>query len=145
MGTQTKLSFSTSIDASKEKVWNALWQDENYRKWTSEFHPGSYAESDWKKGSKIQFLTPEKDGMYSSIHELVTNEKMVFRHIGEIKKGVEQQPAEWEGALESYTLKENNGTTNLDVEVDMAEEYGDYFRNVFPKALQVVKEIAEGI
>ena len=43
-----KLQFSIEINAPKEKVWDTLWQDENYRKWTSVFMEGSFAESDWK-------------------------------------------------------------------------------------------------
>ena len=27
-----KVNFSSSIKASKDKVWNALWDDENYKK-----------------------------------------------------------------------------------------------------------------
>ena len=53
-----KLQFSIEINAPKEKVWDTLWQDENYRKWTSVFIEGSFAESDWKEGGKIHFLTP---------------------------------------------------------------------------------------
>ncbi len=32
-----KLEFSTDINASKEKVWDALWKDENYEEWTKSF------------------------------------------------------------------------------------------------------------
>jgi uncharacterized protein YndB with AHSA1/START domain len=38
-----KLNFSTRINASKQKVWNTLWDDETYRLWTSAFAEGSYA------------------------------------------------------------------------------------------------------
>jgi len=37
-----KLQFVLEINASKEKVKEALWQDENFRKWTSAFGEGSY-------------------------------------------------------------------------------------------------------
>lgn len=40
------LIFSTTIDTPKEKVWDELWEDSSYRKWTSIFCEGSYAETD---------------------------------------------------------------------------------------------------
>ena len=32
-----KLEFSIEINASKEKVWEALWKAENYAEWTKVF------------------------------------------------------------------------------------------------------------
>ena len=40
-----KLHFSVNINASKEKVWQTLWDDTTYRKWTSAFSETSYAVS----------------------------------------------------------------------------------------------------
>ena len=37
-----KLQFTIEINAFKEKVCEAIQQDENYRKWTSAFGEGSY-------------------------------------------------------------------------------------------------------
>ena len=51
------MNFDISINAPREKVWEVLWDDASYRKWTSAFSEGSYAVTDnWKKGSKILFL-----------------------------------------------------------------------------------------
>ena len=75
-----KLQFSIEINAPKEKVWDTLWQDENYRKWTSVFMEGSFAESDWKEGGKIHFLTPDRNGMFGIIEKLVPFEKMYFEN-----------------------------------------------------------------
>lgn len=144
-----KLTFNTSINATAAKVWQVLWQDRTYRQWTAAFHAGSYAVSDWKEGSKIQFLGPEGGGMHSVIEKLVPNEYMAFKHLGEVKNFEEQPNDEaskaWAGAMETYTLKEENGVTNLDVSVDIAEDFNmvEYFKAAFPKALAVVKEVAE--
>ncbi|WP_427872212.1 hypothetical protein [Flavobacterium sp. MMS24-S5] len=51
-----KLVFNIDIKAPKEKIWKVLWDDETYRKWTSVFAEGSYAESTWNEGDKIYFL-----------------------------------------------------------------------------------------
>jgi hypothetical protein len=45
------LIFVSTINAPKEKVWDALWKDASYRKWTAVFMDGSYAKSDWAEGS----------------------------------------------------------------------------------------------
>lgn len=144
-----KANFSVAINASKEKVWNALWDSENYKKWTSAFSEGSNAVSDWNEGSKIQFLDGKGSGMYSIIDRKVPNEIMSFKHIGEIKDGIEQpldeRTEQWSGGLETYRLTEKDGVTTVDVDLDMPGDFADYFNKVFPKALQQAKEIAEGI
>lgn len=138
------LTFSTKINAPKEKVWEALWDDANYRKWTSAFTEGSYAESDWNEGSKISFLTPKGDGMFGIIQKKVPGIQMTFKHLGEVKNGIEE-PKNWGDATESYHLDETNGTTELLVKLEMesSAEFEQYFNDTFPKALEIVKQISE--
>jgi hypothetical protein len=138
----TTLNFSVTINAPKEKVWDKLWSDASYRQWTSAFSEGSYAESDWKEGSKVLFLSPGGDGMFSVIEKKVPFEEMTFKHLGEVKKGVEE-PKDWAGARESYQLKEVNGTTQVQVKVDITEDFQDYMNDKFPKALAILKQISE--
>lgn len=104
-----KLQFTIEINASKEKVWDALWNDQNYRNWTSVFHEGSHYESDLHEGSEIFFLGPEKSGMYAKIEKLVPNEKMYFLHLGEYKDGEKQEGTFGEEAIEQYDLVEKEG------------------------------------
>lgn len=142
-----KLSFKTSINAPKEKVWKTLWDDATYGKWTSVFSPTSYADTDWKEGSKVLFLDGGGSGMVSRIETIRPNEFMSFRHLGEVKNGVEDTESDkvkgWAGALENYTLKEVNGITELTVDMDMNEDYKDYFVGTFPKALEQLKLLSE--
>ena len=138
-----KLSFSININAPKEKVWEALWKDENYRKWCATFMEGTYYESDLKEGSEIRFLSPEKDGMWGKVAKMIPNEKMYFLHKGEVHKG-ENQPAIFgDEAIENYDLVEENGITKLSATVNTTEDYIPYFTKVFPEALKVVKQTAE--
>lgn len=139
--------FKIEIDAPKEKVWEVLWGDNTYSAWTSPFSEGSRAETDWKEGSKVLFLDGKGQGMVSTIAEKRPNEFMSFKHLGTVKDGVEDletaQTKEWSGALENYILKTVNGKTELVVDMDISEEYMDYFMNTWPKALDKVKELAE--
>ena len=77
-----KINFQININAPKEKVWEMLWSDEGYRNWTSVFTEGSYAESDWKEGSKIKFLSPDGSGMFGIIKRKIDYERMTFQAFG---------------------------------------------------------------
>ncbi len=137
--------FKTTINATRQKVWDILWGDDTYPKWTSVFSEGSMAETDWKEGSKVIFSDGKGSGMLSKIESKKTPEFMSFKHLGEVKDGVENISAEldWHGSLENYSLKESNGKTTLEVEMDIVDEYKDYFMDKFPQALQQVKALAE--
>ena len=137
-----KVKFSIKINAPKEKVWDTLWSDSGYRKWTSVFAADSHAVSDWKEGSPIKFIDGKGDGMFSIIEKKIINQQMSFKHLGELKNGIETA-VEWAGAMENYFLNESGGVTELKMEMDMKEEFEKYFSEIFPKAIEIVKEISE--
>jgi hypothetical protein len=142
-----RLQFSVKINAPAAKVWSVLWEDATYRKWTSIFSEGSNAQSDWKEGSQILFVDAEGSGMFSRIAKLIPNQYMSFEHLGILKDGKEVPPDDetkkWTGAMENYTLKEENGVTELSMEMDMTEEHVDYFKKTYPKAFEQVRILAE--
>lgn len=142
-----KQEFKVAIDAPREKVWDVLWNDSTYRLWTSAFTEGSHVVTDWKKGSKALFLDGKGHGMVSTIAENKPNEYMSIKHLGIVNDGVEdtdsEKVKEWAGALENYTLKSVGGKTELIVDMDVADEFKDYFTETFPKALDKVKQLAE--
>ena len=142
-----KLNFSISIDAPREKVWEVLWNDKSYRSWTEVFSAGSHAVSDWKEGSKVLFLDGGGRGMVSRIAARKPNEFMSFEHLGEVKDGVEDTESEkvkgWKGATENYTLEKKGNLTQLKVEMDITEDFKDYFEKTWPKALEKLKELSE--
>jgi len=142
-----KLQFNIDINAPREKVWKTLFEDETYRQWTSAFSENSSAETDWKKGSKILFLDGTGQGMVSKVAESIPNEYMSIEHLGMLKDGVEDLDSDdvkaWAGAYENYTLKGDNGKTELFIESDITEEYKEMMANIWPKALNKLKELAE--
>jgi uncharacterized protein YndB with AHSA1/START domain len=140
--------YKIEIKAEAKKVWFALWDPYYYRKWTSVFCEGSYAITDnWKQGSRVHFLAPSGEGMYSVVTENKPFEKMFFTHIGNIKNFEEQpldeETTKWTNSRENYTLTENNGTTSLVAQLDIYEKFLDFFEGAFPNGLQLVKESAE--
>jgi hypothetical protein len=147
-----KLHFSITINAPKEKVWHTMLDDEPYREWTAAFNPGSYYKGDWNKGSKILFLGPdpntgEEGGMVSRIAENKPYEFISIEHLGIVKNGVEDTTSEearkWAPAFENYTFKEKGGATEVLVEMDIEDENKKMFEEMWPRALQKLKEIAE--
>lgn len=138
-----QLEFSIKINSSREKVWEILWQDESYRKWTAVFIPGSYYEGELKQGNDIKFLSPGENGLFAMVEKMVPFESMHFVHFGLILDGVREQKTFKDGAIEYYDLHEIDGFTNLKVTLRTEDEYIDYFNNIFPRALEAVKELAE--
>ena len=143
-----KINFSTDINAPKEKVWEVLWNEASYRTWTQPFAEGSHVVTDnWKEGSKVLFLDGRGMGMVSVVASNKPNEFMSFKHLGEVKDGVEDTSSEkvsgWAGATENYFLKEAGGKTQLKVEMDITDEFKDMFSKIWPKALEQVKTLCE--
>lgn len=142
-----KLKFEIKINAPKAKVWDILWNDETYRKWTAIFHEGSHMVADWKLGGKVKFLGPDKSGMLSRITELDEPNAVVFEHYGMIDKEVEDTTSDmataFAGALETYHLSEDNGVTTLNASVETSEEYEEIMTNGFNKGMEVVKSLSE--
>lgn len=142
------MNFKTRIQAPKETVWQVLWDDASYRRWTSAFSEGSYAVTDgWKEGTEVKFLGPSGSGMISRVAENRPADFMSFEHLGEIKDGAEDRSSDkvkaWAGARENYTLTEAGDGTELAVEMDMADEYVDMFSKMWPNALEKIKTLAE--
>jgi uncharacterized protein YndB with AHSA1/START domain len=148
-----KIHFSIFINAPKEKVWDTMLADATYRAWTTAFHPGSYFKGDWSEGSKMLFIGPDEEsggemGMVSRIAENRVHEFISIEHLGIYKDGVEDtespEAKQWGPAFENYTFVERDGGTEVQVDQDMMEEYKEMFEEMWPKALQTLKELAEG-
>ena len=142
-----RLQFKTNIAAPKEKVWSILWNDKTYGQWTAPFCEGSRAETDWKEGSKVLFLAPNGEGMSSVIAKRTDNEFMSFSHKGVVKDGIEdfssETTKEWAGGIENYTLSENDGNTELTIDIDVTPQHKPYFLTTWPQALDALKKLAE--
>jgi uncharacterized membrane protein len=142
-----KITYSSTMNAPRDKIWKVMLEDATYRQWTSAFQEGSYAVTDWKEGSKALFLTPEGNGMVSRIVAHRPNEFLSIAHLGTVKSGVEDTASEegkaWAGAHETYTLRDVGGVSMLTVEMDVTDEYRKYFDETWPKALSKLKALAE--
>ena len=80
--------------------------------------------------------------MHSLIETIIPNQQMSFKHLGELKNGIETS-VDWAGAMENYFLIELNGVTALNMDMDMDEKFEKYFSETFPKAIQIIKQLSE--
>lgn len=142
-----KAHHAIAISAPPATVWRVLIGDESYRVWTAVFADGSYFEGDWNEGGTIRFLTPEKDGMVAVIAENREHEFVSIKHLGYVFKGVDDMESDavktWAPAYENYSLVEVDGGTELVVDMEITSAEEGYFEDVMPKALKVIKELAE--
>ena len=147
-----KLHYSIVINAAVSTVWSTMLDDITYRQWTEAFAPGCYFKGDWNKGSKILFLASGEhgeSGMLSRIKENRKHEFLSIEHLGTVQNGNEDTSSEeakaWAGALENYTFAEKNGVTELLIGLtgNIADEFVTMFNDMWPQALQKLKELSE--
>lgn len=143
--TMKEMEFSTEINATKERVWDTLWQDETFRQWASIIDPETYMVGDLKEGAEIQFISAASGyGVTSLVVKLVAGEFLLLRHRADTQEeGKREREKEWTGGEESYSLAEKDSTTTLAVAFDVPPELEEYFKVNYPKALERVKVLAE--
>jgi hypothetical protein len=141
------LNFSVFINAPKEKVWNTMLEDVTYREWTKPFNETSYFQGDWSEGSKMLFLGTDKEGkneggMVSRIAKNIPFTHISIQHLGVLENGIEKP---WEGeGFENYTYTEKDGGTQVDIEMtNIPDEYMEMMNTMWPKALEVLRVVAE--
>lgn len=146
-----KLQFKIAIEAPAQKVYETmlgLKDKATYNSWTTAFNPTSTFEGTWKKNTKIYFVGTdekgERGGMVSHVEENIPAKFVSVRHYGFIQGDKEVTEGElvekWTGGHENYTFTEENGVTTVTVDIDVIDEYLDYFKSMYPNAMQLLKE-----
>nr|WP_243687873.1 hypothetical protein [Methanobacterium formicicum] len=123
----------------EKKVWEVMLGKKTYPLWTAVFMPGSHFVGDWSEGSKILFLAPDESGkMSGTVFQVKENKPYEFvsiENIGMVEEGKEditsKEATVYAGALENYTLKELNGSTEVLIEQFPVRDIPpDYKKNV---------------
>jgi hypothetical protein len=142
-----KIEKSVLINASKEKVWDVLTLDKYTADWYAVFSPGSHAVTDWKQGSKALFIDHTKSGMIAKVVESIPAKSLIIEYTGMIINGKEDydsaESKKYSGGLETYHLYDDNGATKMDITSDMDEDMYEKMSNLWEKAFERVKELAE--
>lgn len=137
--------FSIEINATKERVWDTLWQDDSFRQWANIIDPGTYMVGDLKEGNEIQFISSQNGyGVTSLVEKLIPAEFLLLRHRADTQEsGKRERKKEWTGGKESYSLRQKGVSTTLSVAFDVPPALEEYFKVNYPKALALVKVLAE--
>ncbi len=146
-----KATYVIEINAPKAKVYQVMLEKEGYEQWTSAFGPTSSYIGNWEKGSKMYFTAIGEDGkiggMISVISENIPNEFVSICHKGMLDGDIEimEGPTvdDWVNASENYTFTELENGTHLQINIDITDQYKDYFDETYPKALNILKQICE--
>lgn len=146
-----KIRFSTVINAPRARVWHAMLDRDSYRQWANAFAPNVYYEGSWDEGSEIRLVDPDSNAvMLSRVRENRPYEFVSIQHLGEIGD-IKETDKEWtkealsrQEALESYTFREvEGGATEVLVEMDVDEANRQTVEELWPRALQKLKQLAE--
>jgi len=139
------MEYSIEIDASKDRVWETLWEEATFRDWSGIIDEGTYMKGEMKEGSEVEFISSVSGyGVTSIVEKLQPEEFVSFRHRADTKEtGQQTREKEWTGGVESYHLAENNGKITLTVKTDVPKEQEALFNERFPKALMRIKALAE--
>lgn len=140
-----EMRFQVEIRATKERVWDTLWQDETFREWAGIIDPGTYMKGELQEGSEVEYISAENGyGVTSLVEKLTPGEFVLLRHSADTQdSGVRERDKQWTGGKESYCLMESDGTTTLTATFDVPPELEEYFTVTYPKALERVKDLAE--
>lgn len=142
------MRYTTEINASKEKVWQVLWDDHTFRDWANIIDEGTYLEGELREGNEVNFMSASSGyGVASRVEKLIPYTHISFRQIADIKVGqdgsIEKRDKQWTGAMESYDLEENHDKVKLTITQDVPDELVEYFESTLPKVLERIKVLAE--
>lgn len=144
MSSMKAMQFEVEINASRERVWSVLWQDETLREWAGLVDPGTYMVGELREGSTVQFISAEGYGVTSLVSKLIPNEYVLFEHQADTKdKGSDVRDDQWTGGKESYKVTDKGGITTLVMSFDVPDELEQVMRDSYPKALERIKTLSE--
>lgn len=147
-------TYSTEVLADSKKCYETMLglnNIEDYEAWTAVFNPTSTYKGKWEQGSRMYFVGTDEagveQGMVADIKELNPTKFVSIMHIGTFFDGKEllegEEVEKWAGSFENYSFSESNGKTTIKVDIDVLEEYLDYFEENYPNSLQRLKERIE--
>jgi hypothetical protein len=144
-----EMNFRQEVNASRERVWQTLTQLDLYKKWAAAFCPDSYFEGEWKEGAEVCFTAKDMGGTRATMEKVIPNKLIRGRHVSMFDKDGNEDDSElarkWIGAIEQYSLSEENGVTTLEIYINAPREFKEMFTEGWGKALPIFKELAESL
>jgi uncharacterized protein YndB with AHSA1/START domain len=131
----------TEIDASPSRVWTALTEPDQIKKYTF----GSEVETDWQPGSPIVWKGEYEGKQYEDKGEIVEIEperRLKVTHFSPLS-GQEDAPENYHTLL--YELEEHDGKTRVSLSQDSnpSEEAAEHSRANWEQMLAGLKQVVE--
>ena len=145
------LRHSVEIKATKETVWQVLWDDKTFRDWANIIDPGTYMTGELQEGNEVNFIGNSDDGVSfgvtSRVEKLIPYSHISFEQVADITVGndgsIKKRKTQWTGGKETYELEEHDDTVTLSHTQDVPDELVTYFNDKLPQALKRIKSLAE--
>lgn len=140
-----ELNYTIKINATKQKIWAVLWEDQTFREWANLIDEGTYMKGELKEGGEVEFISSVNGyGVTSFVERLIPEEFVLLKHLEDTQEyGTDQREKEWTGGSESYRLSEGDGLTELTLVMDVPEDLENYFNGVYPSVLNSIKALSE--
>lgn len=133
---------SIKVNAPAERVWAALIQPEQIKK----YFFGTYASSDWTEGSPITFEGEWEGKKYKDKGTILKVEpgKMLRYNFWSSMSGIEDKPENY--VIITYDLSEQGGYTTLDITQQNipTEEMKEHSEQNWKRVLEGLKTLVEG-
>jgi len=145
-----QLSYTVTIGAMPPTVWRAITDPAHFPDWARAFAEGSEVSGSWEEGGELRFTSADGSGTRARIDLLQPPARIETTHLAIIQPdGVEDTESEaaqdWISTREIYTLEPVKDGTSLVVTVKTTGAYLGMFDGAWPKALALLREVAEGL
>jgi uncharacterized protein YndB with AHSA1/START domain len=139
--------YSIEIKSPRKHVWKIMLDNETYEQWAEAFSENSRLIGEWKEGTEIDFLDPERGGTRALVETVREPEHVVARHIAMLSKDREPESDEnaekWIDTVEEYKLNEKHGITTVEVHMEYHPDFAEMFDSAWPEALKNLKGLCE--
>jgi uncharacterized protein YndB with AHSA1/START domain len=137
-----RLFFHKTIQADPSYIWRMMWSKNTFPLWMSPMGEGHFYEPALIQGERIKWLTPNGDGMFGIVEELVPNQKIVFKHQGWIQNGALLLDEPFE-SFEIYQLSFDGKNTVVELAVDTFPEYVELMQEKYPLVLDQLEILCQ--
>lgn len=145
-----KLTYSITINAPKEKVFQTMTDKSLYAFWAKAWGEEMSYDGDWTEGSYVTFFDTSGEGTKALVEEVRPNEYTRLKHTAMVtNRNVEVEQLDetmqkWIGSLEEYAFTNlDENSTRVEITMTMDEMFQDMADEPWPQALLYLKELCE--
>ena len=133
---------SVEISAPASKVWEVLVNPEWLKQWASAFAEGTYAESDWEKGSEVSWK--DKDGNTGAKGVVIDNDppkELKIAFYDDVNAGQDSTPGAY---TEKFLLSQTESITTLSIVAGpLPEAHYKAHVKLWQQAIEKIKVLGE--